>query len=57
MRPLIFCQHTIHHVIWPSSGTLDAGFISVCLETRWLDHFGGFYLPEPYCHGSLKPHQ
>jgi len=22
MRPLIFCQHTIHQVIWPSPGTL-----------------------------------
>ena len=23
MWPLIFCQHTIHKVIWPSPGTLE----------------------------------
>jgi len=32
-----------------NSGRLGAGFIHVCLETRWLGHFGGFYVPEPYC--------
>ena len=32
-----------------SADRLGAGFISVCLETRWLGHFGGFYVPEPYC--------
>jgi len=32
-----------------NAGRLGAGFISVCLETRWLGHFGGFYVPEPYC--------
>ena len=32
-----------------NAGRLDAGFISVCWETRWLGHFGGFYVPEPYC--------
>jgi len=30
-------------------GWLGAGFISVCLETRWLGHFGGFRVPECYC--------
>jgi len=30
-------------------GRLGAGFISVCIEIRWLGHFGGFYVPEPYC--------
>jgi len=24
-QPLIFCQHTIHQVIWPGPGTLSAG--------------------------------
>jgi len=28
-----------------NAGRLGAGFISVCLETRWLGHFGGFYVP------------
>jgi uncharacterized membrane protein YGL010W len=32
-----------------NAGRLGAGFISVCFETRWLGHFGGFYVPEPYC--------
>jgi len=32
-----------------NAGRLVAGFISVCLETRWLGHFSGFYVPEPYC--------
>jgi len=27
------------------TGRLGAGFISVCLEARWLGHFGGFYVP------------
>jgi len=31
------------------AGRLGAGFISVCLETRWLGHFGGFDVPEPFC--------
>jgi hypothetical protein len=34
-----------------NAGRLGAGFISVCLETRWLGHFGGFYVPEP-CYSS-----
>ena len=29
------------------TGWLGAGFISVCLETRWLGK-RGFYVPEPY---------
>jgi len=32
-----------------NAGRLSAGFISVCLETRWLGDFGGFYVPEPPC--------
>jgi len=32
-----------------NAGRLGAGFISMCLETRWLGHFGGFYVLEPYC--------
>jgi len=28
-----------------NAGRLGAGFISVCLETRWLGHFCGFYVP------------
>jgi len=31
------------------AGRLGAVFIGVCLETRWLGHFGGFYVLEPYC--------
>jgi len=28
-----------------NAGRLGAGFISVCLETRWMGHhFGGFYV-------------
>jgi len=30
-------------------GRLDAGFISVCLETRWLGQKSDFYVPESYC--------
>jgi len=29
-----------------NAGRLGADFISVCLETRWLGHLGGFYVPE-----------
>ena len=32
-----------------NTGRLGAGFISVCLGTHWLGHFGGFYVPEPPC--------
>jgi len=32
-----------------NAGRLGAGFISVCVETRWLGHSGGFYVPEPPC--------
>jgi len=35
-----------------NAGRLGAGFISVCLETRWMGHFGGFYVPERYCIAS-----
>jgi len=28
-----------------NAGRLGAGFINVCFETRWLGHFGGFYVP------------
>jgi len=35
------------------AGRLGSGFISLCLETRWLRQKSGFYVPErPYltCH-------
>ena len=32
-----------------NAGRLGAGFISVCLETRWLGQNRGFYFPEPPC--------
>jgi len=32
-----------------NAGRLGAGFISVCLETRWLGQNSGFYELEPYC--------
>jgi len=32
-----------------NAGRLCSGFISVCLETRWLCHLGGFYVPERPC--------
>ena len=32
-----------------NAGRLGAGFISVCLETRWLGQKGGLYVPEPPC--------
>jgi len=35
-----------------NAGRLGAGFISVCLETRWLGHFGGFYVPGRPCNRS-----
>ena len=32
-----------------NAGRLGSGFIRVCLETRWLGHLGGFYVPgRPY---------
>jgi len=38
-----------------NAGRLGAGFISVCLETRWLGHFGVFHVPGWPCHCfSLK---
>ena len=39
-----------------NAGRLGAGFISVCLETRWLCHLGGFYVPECYCTHRLHIH-
>jgi len=30
-----------------NAGRLGAGFVSECLQTRWLCHLGGFYVPEP----------
>jgi len=32
-----------------NAGRLGSGFISVCLETRWLGQRSGFYVPERYC--------
>jgi len=32
-----------------NAGRLGSGFISMCLETRWLGHSGGFYVPERPC--------
>jgi len=32
-----------------NAGRLGSGFISVCLETRWLGQKSGFYVPERYC--------
>jgi len=32
-----------------NAGRLDSGFISECLETRWVGHLGGFYVPERPC--------
>jgi len=32
-----------------NTGRLGSGFISVCLETRWLGHLGGCYVPERLC--------
>jgi len=32
-----------------NTGRLGSGFISVCLETRWLGQKSGFYVTERYC--------
>ena len=32
-----------------NAGRLGSGFISVCLETRWLGRLGGFHVPERPC--------
>jgi len=32
-----------------NAGRLGAGFISVCLETRWLGQKGGIYVLQRYC--------
>jgi len=36
-----------------NTGRLGSGFISVCLEIRWLGHLGGFYVPERPCKGAI----
>jgi len=36
-----------------NAGRLGSGFISVCLETCWPGHLGGFYVPERPCMRSL----
>jgi len=37
-----------------NAGRLGSGFISVCLETRWLGQKSGFYVPERPCSGKTK---
>jgi len=37
-----------------NTGRLGSGLISVCLETRWLSHSGGFYVPERPCSSEIK---
>jgi len=32
-----------------NAGRLGSGFISVCLETRWLGQKSGIYVPEQPC--------
>ena len=32
-----------------NAGRLGAVLLSVCLETRWLGHLGGFHVPGCYC--------
>jgi len=32
-----------------NAGRLGSGFISVCLESRWLGQKSGFYVPDQYC--------
>jgi len=32
-----------------AAGRLGSGFISVCLETRWLGQKSSFYVPQRYC--------
>jgi len=38
-----------------NAGRLAAGFISVCLETRWLGQNRCFYVPEPPCMDEITP--
>jgi len=35
-----------------NAGRLGSGFISVSLETRWLGHLGGFYVPACFRSGK-----
>jgi len=37
-----------------NAGRLGSGFISVCLETRWLGKKSGFYVPERPCNPQLS---
>jgi len=37
-----------------NAGRLGSGFISVCLETRWLGQKSGFYVPERPCTRTKK---
>jgi len=37
-----------------NAGRLGSGFISVCLETRWLGPKSGFYVPERPCNKQNK---
>jgi len=37
-----------------NAGRLGSGFISVCLETRWLGQKSGFYVPERTCRACSK---
>ena len=37
-----------------NAGRLGSGFISVCLETRWLGPKSGFYVQDKYCNPRLR---
>jgi len=39
-----------------NAGRLGAGFISVCLETRWLGPKRGFYVPGRPCRRHIATH-
>jgi len=36
------------------AGRLGSGFISVCLETRWLSQKSSFYVPERPCTSHMS---
>jgi len=36
------------------TGRLGAGFISACLQTRWLGRNSGFYEPKPPCSTNIQ---
>ena len=49
MSPLIFCQHTIHQVIWPSPGTLGWVFLErtrILSGIQFTTHFIDFFVEE-----------